>query len=332
MADLRLVGLEHPPWADFLGVPARGAWYRRYADAGPVYALPEMFTKELAPFLPPDDIEVECDFTRCCVETGDNVVGLWHNLPITHNLIALAGRKKAFPDDLVRVLNWPGWTFEQKREFLDNLENVDDLPRRECVRHAGQLVVNPDYLAHLETLRQAWIPIADCVPFPLARRGSASRDGEDIADFIMALGKFLDRWQLARLDTWELPVPIGVYEQMPLRALAALYPDAEVQRLMPGHVAAPSAGPQGMDATGRIKLSGEEEVRFMRALAENKTSNEEWIYLVRHIEHVFRTRYGTPRGYREVLTGAFMEFTGLGQDRIAQIVKQYLPSMPPVVG
>lgn len=332
VTGFRNIGISFPPWTAFLAVPSQNSWYQKHAGTGPVYALPEKFTKRLAPSLPTDAIEIECGFTRCCIETGDNVIGLWNDVPIIHNLIALTGRKKAFPDGLVRDARRGPRTFEQVRSFLESLDKIDELPRRECIRHAGQLVVNPEYIAHMGTLKQAWIPIANCVPFPLARRGGASRDGEDITDFIRALGKFLDRWQLARLDTWDLPVPIGTYDEMPLRGLAALYPNAKLRNSMPEHVAPQKGTPRREESYGRIKLSGEEELRFKRALAEDTTSTEEWTYLLRHIEHAFRARHGTPRGYREILTGAFMEFTGLGQDRITQIVKLYLPMMPPVVG
>jgi hypothetical protein len=330
-------------WGGFLSKPENRAWYERRPHDQPVYLLPPEIVDFLArpradsrekprpPLLPAEHAEAERAFCDCCRTFQADVIGVWNGLPVEHALLGPASSFLAIPDYLIRKWRCGDKTFEQKKAALRALGAKEEVVHHNLLRRAGELVCDDTFLVQRDDLRRAWTRLRARPQFPLSRvlrydgRGAATPKAKaDLEAFAASLGTFLDRWELHRLDTWDLAVPVGPYEGMPVVAVARLYPDARISAIHPQHHAVPAQGQK--EAVGRLLLKNAVKPRRTQAPRAEATGLYEWAYKLRSIELAFRSRYGTPHGYRATLTAAFVSCTRLSEHRVEQIVETYRPT------
>jgi hypothetical protein len=188
--------------------------------------------------------------------------------------------------------------------------------------------------------------------FPL-RAGVVSRAEETVdsfeeetlpheqAQFYGNLGRFLDKWQLIGLATWDLPEPQGPLEDFPLGLAAQLLGPDHTTTIYPTYFDIPSSD----DVRGRIReeqrrvarragIESEHPVTNISARREKPSTNisarrenpstYESAFRMWLVEKTIRSRYGELSGVVSRLKVVFSELHGFNQSRAAKIRALYL--------
>jgi hypothetical protein len=110
--------------------------------------------------------------------------------------------------------------------------------------YAGWLLTEPVFLSECGRLAEQWralpaeqrpsLPLVRAVPFPDVPPG-AGPAAPAVADFADQIRKFLDRWGLIRMTTWELPDPQGPLLPNPLPPGSPALPLHGVHLVLPLH-------------------------------------------------------------------------------------------------
>lgn len=157
--------------------------------------------------------------------------------------------------------------------------------------------------------------------------------------------RFLGRWELSRLVTWDLPEPQGPVGNLPPSAAGQVVnpflsvsvtpsffnlPPEEILRrdTVAQQKAAAEVSGQGVrrqDRCGRPKgnlVRGPVPEIGGRGgrQSENETAFSLWFF-----EHTVRRRYGAPRGLIARLTGAFIDRYGLSAEHVKRLLAMYKP-------
>lgn len=303
------------------------------------------------------DLAAELNFSKCCRSWSSDTVGVWDGIPIQHALLG-SGRRCEMPsDDTLKGLNW-NEPIEKTKEFLNALDEKELVEHRNQLREAGELVCKTDFLHDRNELRGAvqGLPIKFVFPLHRVKLLYTTLPGKTVTEDIVRpvaarIWGFLAHYNLNHLDTWDLMAPVGRYTAMPARAFENLYPGCVLANIQPVYHAIPVK--DAPSAVGRLELGhpgtfepncnllprGNDQAvgsptpvasvgpERRPAIRPDVLDHYEWVYRLWFAELAFRSRYRTPYGYRSVLTRAFVDWTGLGEERVTKLVETYRPSI-----
>jgi hypothetical protein len=176
-----------------------------------------------------------------------------------------------------------------------------------------------------------WANTADQEPVPVAN--SATKEyaklPEETATFLEAATAFMRRWQLAGLSTWDLPLPQGPLEALPLEAARHFCGPQQSESVFPGYYDIPSTRDlrrerrqvQAQQAEA-ADLGLEFPLTDISARADD-SSKWENVFRFWLIESTALRRYA---GRSRLVTRLIEAFAGIaecGLDRIKQIRRVY---------
>jgi hypothetical protein len=230
-------------------------WYESLGD-GPVYALPEEVIAALESplrgsghrrrpsraLIGPRDADAERAFAKICREHRRATVGGWNGGPIDYPLLGEFGSVADQVDPAWSRLNWDPWMTpaEAKSQIREGEADLE-LKRHQELGYVGRLICDARFQREKGELEARWRALdsrpnlSNVVPGLLDPPGFpagsvvyyASRVlPPEESNFLEDLRSFLRKWGLARLFTWDLPLPQGPVLGVPMRlAMFLLGPD-----------------------------------------------------------------------------------------------------------
>jgi hypothetical protein len=206
-----------------------------------------------ASLLEPAEAAADAAFWRVCRDYAPDVVGVWSGRPIHYPLSAERTQVPRITDQLAKELNWDqGLSPADLDRQLQELDQAAAAMVHQQVAYAGWLTLNKDYQREKQTLFHRWLTLASGLTLPFFAN---THDREpvcvavvdpgavlpaDDAAFIDDMGKFLRRWQVATLATWELPLPQGPLVGVPLGVARHLLGPDQVVTSLPNYYDTPS--------------------------------------------------------------------------------------------
>ena len=208
--------------------------------------------------------------------------------------------------------------------------------RRNLIRQAGRLISSKEFLNERDDLRRIAEGLDLGLVLPLERKLTDVTNPDDgnlrerVEQFQKEKLRFLNRWALMQLTTWDLPVPQGPLEEMPLSTLVTLFgADAVVSNVYPEYFTIPRSDMQ--QRLGRIRFPGSRAEALGRAIEPGRPDLYERAYEMWFCEFALRQRFpemGLPRGAVTHLSAAFAETLEVQEERVKEIRKQYLSQFP----
>jgi hypothetical protein len=173
----------------------------------------------------------------------------------------------------------------------------------------------------------------DQQPTPVvdATEMSSHRLPDDTAAVLDEATRFMRKWWLAELVTWELPRPQGPLEQFPLHSARHILGPGHAGSFFPGYYDVPSGQDlrtelrEQQDAVGKESGVGAEFPLTDLSARSGKASEWENAFRLWFIEKVAVGRYGRRRGLVARLVEAFCLMLGCADDRVKQLRRIYLP-------
>src|SRR5262249_14550844 len=153
----------------------------------------------------------------------------------------------------------------------------------------------------------------DGQPLPLRAEEAAclKRLPDLVAQFLNDMGAFLRKWGLMQLSTWDLPVPQGILEGLPLGLTTHLLGPNQAVTTVPPYYDVPSA----TDVRAKIRSMQKQEARSAGISSthpisnigprDGRASSYEAAFRLWLVERTVRRRYGPRRGLSSRLTDAF---------------------------
>ncbi|MHC4198781.1 MAG: hypothetical protein ACYSU0_02240 [Planctomycetota bacterium] len=331
-------------WAAFLAKPERQDWWVFHGQAGPLYVIPPDIVRYLArpfgkhdPILPQRDMQIETEFHELCRGFRADIVGVWDGLNIPHPLLGQRrDLSQMFRDNPER---WEllGWSEEHKAALRrGEFEERSDVVRRNLVRQAGRLISSKEFLNERDDLRRIAEGLDLGLVFPLERKLTDVTNPDDgnlreqVEQFHEEKLRFLNRWALMQLTTWDLPAPQGPLEEMPLSTLVTLFgSDAVVSNVYPEYFTIPLSDQQ--ERLGRIRFPGSKVEALGRAIEPKRPDLYESAYKMWFCELALRQRFQDvclPRGAVTHLCAAFAEMLEIQEERVTEIRKHYRFQFP----
>jgi hypothetical protein len=308
-SELAELARRYPEWAD------------RFTGDEPVYSIPLPAIECLArpiraggpPLFDAATVEAEQAFTQVCEE--NHVVGVWADSSISFPFLS-AGRSELGAG--AAALNWSSSQLNTVRELLA----AGDEARRRLRGVIGWLLTEPAFLAQVAEIRRLYqaVPTGARPRFPLGRLllAPGADGGEPFRAFADGLVRFLDRWGLMNLASWDLPNPQG-------SLLPNLLPEGSPAR--PAHgvwVYVPVHYPlQGDDALQRQIVGFQRSQVAAQGIDPSFAGNThhetyERMFRVIHPERAIRRRFDhPPRG----LVGRIEAALHLSADRVQRLRK-----------
>jgi hypothetical protein len=344
---------------------AHEAWRPWLAAVEPVYWLAEEIVKELAaptadpgpkarplaPMITREEAKSERAFRSCCLEFSPSVVGVWRGSPIRYEPIVpptaspLAGR-------LAVELGWDEFIKpDALAAALDAVTEKADGVRHQQLAYVGWLTFRPAYRDGLRDLRARHDALRVKPPWPLTastadRRPTPAPDRvvksphrlpPETAAFLDAATEFMRRWGLAALATWELPLPQGPLEQLPLDVARDVLGPGHFGSFFPGYYDVPSgqdlrdALRQRQEALGKASGVGAEFPLTDLSARAGRASVWENAFRLWIAEKTAARRYGCRRGLIARLVQAFSLMLGCSDGRVKQlrdVYRRFLDSPP----
>jgi hypothetical protein len=239
--------------------------------------------------------EAEHDFATMCQKA--RAVGFWYGAPVRYPYLSPR------PSATTALAMLSQFSPSEKSHFREASRKGDAIHAR-LAGVAGWLCVDPDYLEEVRSLKTQWhqLPPDEQPSFPLmrpmplpAKIRKGPTTGEAATSFIEELRRFLDKWQLTHLASWDLPCPQGPLLPNPLPPGSCAIPSQGIQNIVPSHFHL-----QGNDDLERTIVQQQQE-----SMAENGIAigfgvgghhEAYWqILQVRHIETTVSRRYGNAR-------------------------------------
>jgi hypothetical protein len=229
-----------------------------------------------------------------------------------------------------------------KRELRELLGRTQGI-QHQISGYAGRLTFDEQYRREKADLQRRWWGLPDRPPLPL-ESNVADRPGipvasiepyrpflpdPDVERFLIDFGRFMRRWGLCRMVTWDLPLAQGPAEEVPLGlATSLLGPDHPVD-VIPSYYDIPSDFDLRESIRGRQReaaaddgITLEHPVTDISSRA-GRASQFESAFQLWLIERAVTSRYGRPRGMITRLTLAFSGYLGVLEDRIPQLRRIY---------
>lgn len=305
-------------------------WCRKYwSTSDLVYALPPSALNSLSrplsgtmpAFLDGRAAEAESAFSAMCMR--QNAVGFRSDMPIQYLLF----RCEPAQNDPHRSSAISPISPALLKTFNELLEGARTIQKA----FVGRLWCNPVFLEELGSIRTALkqCPGLDRVDYPLHRLmpAAATARGKNRAsamavDNYKALARFLDRWSLMSLTTWDLPYPQGQLDSNPFPLDSPALPANGVRTYIPTYYP--------VDA-GRLRQSIEslQNVEARRVgmpvalapLGEVKTYAT--VAEIVHLERTIRSRQPNQKrgGIAAHIETAATKLLKLGRDRVRALRK-----------
>jgi hypothetical protein len=346
-------------WSNFIADPNNTRWWEtRCTSKGPNYCLPMEFIQSLSAktsavqaaarhysgrktrvvskraLISADDAKAETAFREICQRYSPSCVGEWNGHPLLHELLGPFTSYDTFSDALLMQVTFLKGTLEQRKKKLRSLDPVSTRIQRILRHRAGQLFAEEKFVEELCDLRAAWTRQRSTIPFPLTRhvidRVSVGQAAKPIhprtVAFLTQVRKFLDRWELTALCTWDLITPLGPIAGLPVRVNLNALGDILISRVYPSYWPATDIEEH---LFARLQSSTSAGMEPIQERLLDKPSIFERAYELRIVEQAFRTRYApTPHGYVERLIQAFQtRFSLDSRLRIQQIRSKYESSL-----
>jgi hypothetical protein len=332
------------------------SWWDRFGGDGPVYALPREIIESLAKAIEPSDSDhraskplitgkdarAERAFLRVC-QTFQSL-GVWDGKPIAYPLLTEPAIPRVPPDSLIPD-EWlaDGRSRREVKLLLEKLYRELGQHHQQMLGYVGRLTLNKQYRDERSAIRGRWaslpdrpsLPIdanvADRPPIPVVSirpyRGRVL--GDELAQVLTDFGRFMRKWRINRMITWELPYPQGPMDQIPLgMAVLIQGPDHRVDTI-----------PSYFDTPSSVDVRKEIRRRQRQAAAadginqahpvtdtsprDGRASRYESAFRLWLIEQSIRKRYGAPRGLVVRLVPVFADLIKVSENRVQQLRQLY---------
>jgi hypothetical protein len=226
-------------WKSFAN--AHSAWLAAFTQDEPIYRLPKAAISGLLVgnqgkkgFLE-EYVDSETAFTTFC--DASQAVGVWLGQPVQYPPLTPPLPLSAVPAEFADRFPW------LKSKAARVATQTADEARHRLLGVPGWLLTEPSFLAAVSELKQCWKELPDDQrPFSLAR---PVRMMEQIPDsvpastlqaaFFSQYERFLDRWGLLQMATWDLPQPQGPLLPSPVAADSPAYPRHGIHIVLPIH-------------------------------------------------------------------------------------------------
>ena len=352
-----------PRWEEFCR--QHPSWRERAAEQ-PVYCLPAVVVDALArteeavssehrdrrAVITPEEADAEHAFRACCAGFSLSAVGVWQDRPVVYGLLASAPLPTV-SEELLRRLGWgEAGSATSVPAAVEAVTHKADGARHQQLGYVGWLTCDATYRDELGSLRGQWSSLAAKPPWPLSastadqppvavRAGPndpASRVSLETAAFLEAATRFLRKWNIIHLVTWELPVPQGPLEGVPAELARQILGPSSAVSFVPGYHDVPSAQDVREELRelqrSSAKRSGVDEEMPLSDLSARGGHASQWENAFRlwFIERAGLQRYGNRRGFSTRLLEGFMTILSCSQDRVKQLRQLYkdaLTSNPP---
>jgi hypothetical protein len=340
-------------WAAF-AKKYRG-WWDRVGGAGPVYALPREIIESLAkgsaakhpasrPLITMEDDWTERVFLRVCKRFLGVTVGVWDGNPIDYPLLAEPAVPALPPDSLLTALvSDEGASLQEiKRQLEPGFRRLGGM-HHQMLAYVGFITFDGQYRGEIAALRARWANLPERPPLPLDANevdrppvlvDSIGPDrgrvlGDELVRFLTDIGRFMRKWRIQRLVTWDLPLPQGPLEGIPLGlARTILGPDHRIDAY-PSYYDIPSS----VDVRKAIRRrqgraaadDGIEQAHPVTGTSprDGHASVYESAFRMLLIEQSIRKRYGAPRGLVTWLVPVFAGLFNVSEDLILQLRRLY---------
>jgi hypothetical protein len=269
-----------------------------------IYCLPEEAIRSLSvcqankgPLLDEAQIAAEIEFARLC--RYFHAVGVFNGKFIANNLL---NPRPGLDASWMRSF---GWSESIVASLMALVRDSDSIAER-ALGYVGWLQTEPDFLNEIEALRTQWLglPTRKRPSFPISRwlTTNENRDDQVLSGDIEiearcyrdAILRFLDKWQLMYLATWDLPAPQGPHMPTMLPRSSPAFPRQSV------HFAVPTYYPlQANDnLTARVtcqqvQAAREAGVEITGASLQHAEAYAQIAMLI-HLELAIRSRFDRP--------------------------------------
>jgi integrase len=332
-------------WDDFL--TGHRAWWDRHKP-GPAYLLPEPVVRHLArtsaadgdrhragrALISQDDAAAENAFRGVCERYGVGTVGVWDEQPVQFGLLH-PPEMPTITKELMSQLGWDNPKFSNAipRE-IEELGPRAGQAHHRLLGHVGYLTFHKEYQAGRQSLEERWLALPTRPPFPLRaglRDQTFDVTSAEVSRFLDDTVTFLRRWDLVQLVTWELPLPQGPVDAVPLGPATQLLGPDQLVSTVPAYYDVPSSEDEREATRQRQKqaaemagLKGDYPLAGLGGRGDSAGTNES-AYRLWLIESAVRSRFGAPKGLAARLISAFEEILGCGPVRVNQLRGIYLP-------
>ncbi len=166
----------------------------------PLYAIPhallEAIERRMAGWISPSEMEFEKGLTDLCGQ--HHGVGIVPGKVISCMLLP-SEEPSALSREIFEKMGWDGaWTFQQARRLLATGRQRGVIVQDQLIAYAGWLMTEPAFVEDVEALKARNPASFD----PTAADEELIKASEDFT-------RFRDRWQLAGMASWDLPLPQG---------------------------------------------------------------------------------------------------------------------------
>jgi hypothetical protein len=209
--------------------------------------------------------------------------------------------------------------------------------------YVGWLTLNKQYRDERSAIRDRWASLPDRPPLPIDAnvadrppepvvsigpdRGRVLND--EVAQVLTDFGRFMRKWRINRMVTWELPYPQGPMDQIPLgMAVLIQGPDHRIDSI-PTYYDIPSS----VDVRKAIRrrqgqAAADEGIERAHPVTDTsprdgRASRYESAFRLWLIEQSIRKRYGSPRGLLARLRPVFADLINVSEDRVQQLRQLY---------
>jgi hypothetical protein len=344
------------PWADFC--TTYRDWLSQFESGDPVYIIPKTVLQELAvnrkgvgkqiraskPLLNGDEVDAELAFLDLCQGYGGDSVGVWDGVPILYPLLDKAD-VRSVPEQLLTQMKWDQIApLNSIQCNLENLAEKTEVVRRQQLAYAGFLTFDVSYRLAREQLMTRWRSLSVTLPWPMQanthdqeampivkRSGTGLALAPEIAVFLKDMGSFLRKHRLNSLVTWDLPLPQGPLDSIPLSLGRHLLGPEQIVNTYPSYYDIPSS----MNVRAEIREQQRTAAKQTGVLAEHpltnlsprdgRASTLETAFRMWFVEAPVRSRYGDRKGVIARLDSALATTFGITAGRIRRVRQSYTP-------
>jgi hypothetical protein len=289
------------------------------------------------------------EFLETCRGYLPSTVGVWSGKPIVYELLN-ATEPVSISDEQMEKLGWTNIVKpEESRRQHVLLEGQIRQANHQRLGYVGRLTFDDQYVEEKSRLEAQWLALsdwpalpflartADLQPIPVLPPDSSLNEPalpSNSADFLRDFGRFLRKWQLSQMLTWDLPIPHGPLELIPSGlARTILGPDQPVS-FLPTYFDQPSrTASDGMDQREKTRddqrrLAKADGIQLEHPVTDvsardGHPSSYETAFRMWLIETSIRNRYGNVYGLAARLVRAFVDLFEISEDWARDLRKTY---------
>ena len=335
-------------------------WNQRIKNlTEPVYWLPESVIRKLSesrvpspghnerrPLISPGDVEAERAFAAACLEYSQDTVGVWGGQPVSFDLFS---PPQPLGDAFESMLRSLGKSESQITAMCSELIEKSTATRNQMSARTGFLLTLQQFLSERGLLQNLWLQcpagtrfnlmLAELRPQPAVLfpdRTESDRHPDSCRQFYQQLEQFLQRWELIKFATWELPCVQGPLENVSPQTLCHLGRGNQSIDYTPGYFSQPTSLNPREQLQGRQRAYGEHQqfdVEYPQAgIAPrgDQVSSYASVFKMWFIHTTVIRRYSNLRGLSARLQEAFQDELNLSTERIRSLKKEYTDFLPKV--